>query len=106
MEKTLEVLLESPVDKSFRCKLAADSLDIDVNKKSRHHLKIENVNVPENWDLGVICGASGSGKTTLAKQMFGGDLAGAGWLQCSDKHVWRSLHVPVLLRSGRTAIYT
>lgn len=71
MEKTLEVLLESPVDKSFRCKLAADSLDIDVNKKSRHHLKIENVNVPEDWSIGVIYGASGSGKTTLAKKMFG-----------------------------------
>lgn len=74
MEKTLEVLLESPVDKSFRCKLAADSLDIDVNKKSVHHLKIDNVQIPEDWNIGIIYGASGSGKTTLAKKMFGEDV--------------------------------
>lgn len=72
--QTLEVILESPVDKSFRCKLAADSLDIDVNKKSRHQLKIDNIQMPDKWYVGVIYGASGSGKTTLAKKMFGDEV--------------------------------
>lgn len=72
MEK-IEVLLESPVDSSFRCKLAADSLDIDVKKKARHHLKID-ADIPDTWNIGIIYGASGSGKTTLVKKMFGEDV--------------------------------
>jgi len=69
--KTIEVTLKSDVSKSFRCKLAANSLDIDVEKKSVHHLKIENVRIPENWNVGLIVGASGSGKTTTVTQLFG-----------------------------------
>lgn len=69
--KEIEVILESPVSNNFRCKMACDSLDIDINKKSKHHLKILNINVPENWNVGLVYGASGSGKTTLAKKIFG-----------------------------------
>ena len=54
--------------------MAANSLDIDVNKKSIHNLKIENINIPENWNIGLIYGASGSGKTTLAKHLFGNEI--------------------------------
>lgn len=69
----VDFTLESEVSKGFRCKMAADSLDIDVEKKSVHHLRIENINIKEDWNVGVIYGASGSGKTTLAKQLFGPD---------------------------------
>lgn len=69
--KTIEVKLESPVSNNFRCKMACDSLDIDIKKKSIHHLKIENVIIPETWNIGLVYGASGSGKTTLAKTIFG-----------------------------------
>lgn len=33
---------------------AANSLDIDVNKKSTHHLKIDNINIPKEWNIGLI----------------------------------------------------
>ena len=68
---SVEVFLQSPVSTSFRCKMAANSLDIDVEKKSIHHLKISGINIPDNWNVGIIYGASGSGKTTLAKKLFG-----------------------------------
>lgn len=68
-----EVLLESPINNNFRCKLACDSLDIDIKKKSRHHLVID-ANIPKQYNIGIIVGASGSGKTTLAKKMFGQDV--------------------------------
>ena len=71
--KTFEVLLKSPVSKSFRCQKAANSLDIDTEKKSIHHLKI-NADLDSDFNVGLIIGASGSGKTTLAKQMFGQDI--------------------------------
>lgn len=69
--KSIEVTLQSPVSNSFRCRMAANSLDIDTNKKSIHHLKIDNIDIPKDWSIGVIYGASGSGKTTLAKKLFG-----------------------------------
>jgi ABC-type ATPase with predicted acetyltransferase domain len=53
--------------------MACDSLDIDIEKKSVHHLKIDNINIPDQWNIGVVYGASGSGKTSLIKYIFGED---------------------------------
>jgi energy-coupling factor transporter ATP-binding protein EcfA2 len=64
------VKLQSPVSSSFRCSMAANSLDIDVNKKSVHEFSI-NADLKSSWNVGLIVGASGSGKTTLAKEIFG-----------------------------------
>lgn len=73
IEKNIEVVLQSEIFNNFRCKMACDSLDIDINKKSIHHLKIDDINIPNDWNIGIIYGNSGSGKTTLAKKMFGED---------------------------------
>lgn len=54
--------------------MACDSLDIDITKKSVHKLKIDGINIPENWNIGLVYGASGSGKTTLIKKIFGDDV--------------------------------
>ena len=72
--KSVEVVLKSEVFKNFRCKLACDSLDIDAEKKSIHHLKIEKIDIPKDWNIGLIYGASGSGKTTLARNIFGENI--------------------------------
>lgn len=70
--QTYNVELVSPVSKSYRCKRAADSLDIDVEKKAIHRLSVR-ADIETPFSIGLILGASGSGKTTLAKQMFGQD---------------------------------
>jgi ABC-type multidrug transport system ATPase subunit len=72
--ETIDIKLKSEIFKNFRCQVAANSLDIDVNKKSEHHLHIENVKIPENWNLGLVYGSSGSGKTTCIKKIFGDDV--------------------------------
>ena len=64
-------LKSDPVN-SFRCQKAANSLDIDINKKLTHHLEI-NADIPKDFTVGLIVGASGSGKTTLAKKIYGDD---------------------------------
>ena len=66
------VRLESPVSKSYRCQRAANSVDLDIHKKSIHELSIE-VDLDSPFNVGVIIGSSGSGKTTLAKAIFGND---------------------------------
>lgn len=72
--KKIEVILKSKVNTEFRCQAAANSLDIDIEKKSIHHLKIDNINIPENWNIGLVYGNSGSGKTTMIKHLFGDDI--------------------------------
>ena len=67
--KLYSVRLESPVAKSFRCKKAAQSLDIDVEKKSVHTLSVR-ADLDTDYSVGLIVGASGSGKTTLAEGIF------------------------------------
>ena len=72
--KTVDYTLKCDVFSTFRCQCAANSLDIDTKKKSLHHLHVENINIPKDWNIGMIVGASGSGKTTLAKHLFGEDI--------------------------------
>lgn len=71
---TIDITLKSDVSKSFRCQCAANSLDIDTEKKSIHHLHIDNVELPEQWNIGLVVGSSGSGKTTTIKHIFGDDV--------------------------------
>jgi energy-coupling factor transporter ATP-binding protein EcfA2 len=72
--KNIKFELQSEMFNSFRCQAAANSLDIDVKKKSIHKFEINNINLPNEWNIGLIYGASGSGKTTLAKYLFGNDI--------------------------------
>lgn len=67
----IDVKLQSEMFTNFRCQVAANSLDIDIKKKSIHHLHIEGINIPESWNVGLVYGSSGSGKTTLIKEIFG-----------------------------------
>lgn len=62
------VNLSSEPSTSFRCKKAADSLDIDVTKKLTHSLKV-SADLDGPFNVGLIVGASGSGKTTLARSI-------------------------------------
>ena len=70
----IEVILKSDVNKEFRCQVAANSLDIDAEKKAIHHLKINNIKIPNEWNVGLVYGNSGSGKTTMIKHLFGNDI--------------------------------
>lgn len=68
--KNYKVLLNCEIPDTFMCKMAANSLDIDTNEKSKHVFEI-NADIETDYNIGLIVGASGSGKTTLAKYMFG-----------------------------------
>jgi energy-coupling factor transporter ATP-binding protein EcfA2 len=67
-----ELTLASPVAKSFRAIKAANSLDIDAEKKSTHHFQVK-ADIQSPYSIGLIVGASGSGKTTLAKHIWGNE---------------------------------
>lgn len=83
--KNYSLILESPVSNSFRCQKAANALDIDTEKKSRHTFSVD-ADIETEFNIGLIVGASGSGKTTLAKEIFGDD--------CFKEHL--KLDMPVI----------
>jgi hypothetical protein len=58
--QNFELTLASPVSKSFRAIKAANSLDIDAEKKSTHHFQV-NADIETPFSIGLIVGASGSG---------------------------------------------
>jgi len=64
--------LNCEIPDTFRTKMAANSLDIDIEKKSKHEIKIE-ADIDSPYSIGLIVGASGSGKTTFTKHLFGQD---------------------------------
>ena len=64
--QNFKLTLASPVATSFRATKAANSLDIDSEKKSVHHFEVQ-ADLTTPFNIGLIVGASGSGKTTLFK---------------------------------------
>jgi len=68
--QNFKLTLASPVATSFRAVKAANSLDIDSEKKSIHHFEVK-ADLITPFNIGLIVGASGSGKTTLAKHIYG-----------------------------------
>lgn len=68
--QNFNVTLTSPISKSYRCQKAANSLDINVKKKSVHKFSVE-ADLETPFNVGLIVGASGSGKTTLAHSIWG-----------------------------------
>lgn len=56
-------------NKSFANESIRSKFDITEEKISDHFQG--EIDLPEQWNIGVIVGPSGSGKTTIAKELFG-----------------------------------
>ena len=72
MIKSYNVRLSSEPSLSFMATKAANSMDIDIEKKLTHELSVQ-ADVETHFNVGLIVGNSGSGKTTLAHQILGID---------------------------------
>ena len=66
------VKLSSPPPQGFKSIKAAQSVDLDIEKKLVHKLEIK-ADIETDFNVGLIIGASGSGKTTLANLIYGDD---------------------------------
>lgn len=66
------VELASVPSRSFRSIKAANSVDLDSEKKSQFALDVK-ADLTSPFQVGLICGNSGSGKSSLARQVWGAD---------------------------------
>lgn len=65
---TFDIVRETEAQTSFRAKSVIGTFDIQSESTKEHF--IGNVEMPSNWQIGLIVGNSGTGKTTIAKQLF------------------------------------
>lgn len=54
---------------SFRVKSVMGTFDLQTNKTTEHF--VGDIDLPAEWNVGLIVGRSGTGKTTIARELFG-----------------------------------
>lgn len=62
------IVRKNNVKKTFR--VAQVMSDFDVKLEHSNENFIGDIDLPENWNIGLICGGSGTGKTTIINELF------------------------------------
>ena len=62
------IIKENNINKTFRVAKIMSDFDVKLEHSNEHFEG--NIELPEKWNIGVICGGSGTGKSTIAKELF------------------------------------
>lgn len=65
---TFDIIKEVKPSKTFRVASVIGKFDLQSENIIEHFKG--DIDIPENWQIGLIVGKSGTGKTTIAKQLF------------------------------------
>lgn len=65
---SFDIVRKLDVKETYRVARVLSDFDMDKSKGDVHFHG--NIEIPENWNVGLIYGASGTGKTTLVKELF------------------------------------
>lgn len=66
---TFDIVRKSEVDRTFRTSRISNDYDIEL--KDIEERFTGDIELPDEWQIGLIVGNSGTGKTTIATEMFG-----------------------------------
>src|SRR5437763_5212906 len=64
------IVLESPIEPSFRVQQVAGLFDVQELARVRHEWDVSIPIEAIDWQIGLIVGPSGSGKSTIARALF------------------------------------
>lgn len=67
-----DIVKKSNIKKTYRVARIMGDYDVKTEHANEHF--VGEINVPDDWHIGVIVGGSGTGKTTIAKELFGDKL--------------------------------
>ena len=65
---SFNIVKKSSVNTSYRVERILSDFDMSKEKGELHIQG--NIDIPENWNVGLIYGGSGTGKTTMIKELF------------------------------------
>lgn len=67
-----DIVRKNNADTTFRVSKIQSDFDIKLENANEHF--VGDINLPENWQIGVIVGGSGTGKTTIARELFSNEI--------------------------------
>ena len=67
-----DIVKQNKPDMTFR--VSKIQADFDVKLEHSNERFVGDIEMPQDWQIGVIVGASGTGKSTIAKELFNEDL--------------------------------
>ena len=67
-----DIVKKCDIDKTYRIARIMGDYDVKLDH-AQEHLR-GNIDLPEDWQIGVIWGGSGTGKTTIARELFGDQM--------------------------------
>ena len=67
-----DIVRKCDIDKTYRIARIMGDYDVKLDHAQEHFRG--NIDLPKDWQIGVIWGSSGTGKTTIAKELFGDDM--------------------------------
>lgn len=62
------IIKENNIKKTFRVAKVMSDFDVKIEHSNEHFEG--NIQIPKEWNIGLIVGGSGTGKTTIAKELF------------------------------------
>ena len=66
------IVKENNVNKTFRVAKVMADFDVSIEHSNEHFEG--KIDIPDNWNIGLIVGGSGTGKSTIARELFGDKL--------------------------------
>ena len=67
-----DIVKKCDIDKTYRIARIMGDYDVKLDHAQEHFRG--NIELPDEWQIGVIWGGSGTGKTTIARELFGDDM--------------------------------
>lgn len=64
-----DITKKSEIDKTFRVSKIMSQFDLSPEHSNEHF--VGTIELPKEWQIGVIVGPSGTGKSTIAQKLFG-----------------------------------
>lgn len=83
--QSVTIVRESKVERTPRVMQMEGIFDVPPSERSAERWTV-NLDLPAEWNVGLIVGPSGSGKTTVARELFGDHLV-TGWDWPDNKSV-------------------
>lgn len=68
--QTVDIVVESPCSETMRARQVCSMFDAPPEKKARREWRLE-LDLPDEWNVGLVVGPSGSGKSTALRELWG-----------------------------------
>lgn len=88
-----DIVRKSTPKKTFRVASVMGTYDLQDDTIEEHF--VGNIDLPKEWQIGLIVGNSGTGKTTIAKELFPDAyvtkfdyFSSRYWMTCLNQQAW------------------